>query len=338
MHLQTPIKSRPRIAIQSAEPTMSDSVGERAARIVARADAKKARDEAAKASKPFLHLWDSQFYENRSADLYGQSLAYVQKHGLEFGLRILAIWKDVNMMNFMTSGTGNEELGDDWTPIRVLGFGGGGRVGLWQKLDERTGDPIDSIAIKEAEYRPFDTVPTANRTVRLPKEAFVMEQLQAREGGWNGWKNGRNILMLKALKVYPNSERARCRLYLEYAPYGSLTPLFFTYRAWKTYLPEPFLWHLFHNLANAINVMANGFFLEPGTQKRAPNDMGFVHFDIKLDNIFLGEPFPSSAMNTYPAIKLADFGLAKLTGDGDQQNPSAWYRLGTEDYKPPVSF
>lgn len=45
------------------------------------------------------------------------------------------------------------------------------------------------------------------------------------------------------------------------------------------------------------------------------------------------EPF----LESYPVVKLADFGVAELTGPDDARNPIGLYGLGSKAYQPPVS-
>ena len=51
----------------------------------------------------------------------------------------------------------------------------------------------------------------------------------------------------------------------------------------------------------------------------------------------LGYRNDRSLLKSYPVVKLADFGLAELTGPDDARNPIGLYGLGSKAYKPPVS-
>jgi hypothetical protein len=51
----------------------------------------------------------------------------------------------------------------------------------------------------------------------------------------------------------------------------------------------------------------------------------------------LGYKSEESLFKTYPVIKLADFGLARLTGPDDGKNPVGFYGQGSNAYKAPVS-
>jgi serine/threonine protein kinase len=112
------------------------------------------------------------------------------------------------------------------------------------------------------------------------------------------------------------------------------------YRAWNTYLPEEFLWHTFHGLVATALRLETGPFQDFVTGKTYENEgeKVVVHFDLKPENVFLGEPVDTqpSHFSNYPCIKLADFGLAAMTGPDDMYNPRKYRGLGTTSYQPPV--
>ena len=51
----------------------------------------------------------------------------------------------------------------------------------------------------------------------------------------------------------------------------------------------------------------------------------------------LGYKAEESLFKSYPVIKLADFGLAELTGPDDPWNPKRLHGRGSAAYMPPVS-
>lgn len=51
----------------------------------------------------------------------------------------------------------------------------------------------------------------------------------------------------------------------------------------------------------------------------------------------MGYKNDESLMRSYPVVKMADFGLAELTGPDDARNLIGLYGLGSKAYKPPVS-
>lgn len=50
----------------------------------------------------------------------------------------------------------------------------------------------------------------------------------------------------------------------------------------------------------------------------------------------LGYKAEASLFKSYPVVKLADFGLAELTGPDDKRNPKAFHGIGSAAYMPPV--
>jgi serine/threonine protein kinase len=109
-----------------------------------------------------------------------------------------------------------------------------------------------------------------------------------------------SILALRGYKYYPATQASgTARLYLEYAQWGDLTQLVKAYRAWDQYLPELFLWHLFLDLARAINLMrrcpsqwkdtrASGDRDEAGKKKMGAEHF-ILHLDLNSNNVGLGK-------------------------------------------------
>lgn len=56
-----------------------------------------------------------------------------------------------------------------------------------------------------------------------------------------------------------------------------------------------------------------------------------------LRAVMLGYKAEKSFFESYPVVKLADFGLAELTGPDDPRNPKQMYGRGSAAYMPPVS-
>jgi serine/threonine protein kinase len=65
-----------------------------------------------------------------------------------------------------------------------------------------------------------------------------------------------------------------------------------------------------------------------------------IHFDLEPENIFLGDPVDQddTDFSNYSTVKMADFGLAQVTGARDPENPSNYRHFGTLAYRPPVSY
>lgn len=235
---------------------------------------------------------------------------------------------DHEVFGFLTGYTDLDDDDHDWRPVRPLGKGGFGIVGLWQKFNNY--DTVkDSIAIKQQAYDEDEEF-QASMTIGedgLAMEAAIMQQLNVH--------GNRNIIRLRDFKN--NAAEKLWRFYFEFAPYGDLRVLQSNYRAWSTYFPEDFLWHVFHGLANAALTLHEGPF--------HGLDGGFIegpyvlHFDLKPSNIFLSDPVDEEDydFSNFPTVKMADFGVAKLTSPDDSQNPKDYRGLGTKGYHPPVS-
>ena len=71
-------------------------------------------------------------------------------------------------------------------------------------------------------------------------------------------------------------------------------------------IPESFVWHVFHSLANAL------YFFRYGTNDTTSIEVGLawdriVHGDLKPENVLMTSSDPSDHM-LYPCLKVIDFG------------------------------
>ena len=173
----------------------------------------------------------------------------------------------------------------------------------------------------------------------LAKEAFVQSQLT----------NDRPecFIKLKGYRYYKSE--GRCRYYMEYAKHGSLEQIRKWHRAWDTYLPEEFLWTVFHELALAVAAMERC----PGrwqpysnAQRDQQNPANYIlHVDLKADNVFLCDRTrlrpPITFAHEYPQIKIGDLGLAQVTGPADPDksghpnNAFNFFHLGGQECRTP---
>jgi serine/threonine protein kinase len=221
-----------------------------------------------------------------------------------FFARLLCHW-ELDTAHFLNSHTDLED-NQDWRPIRALGKGGYGLVGLWQKIDEK-GTVLDSIAIKQ-QKRPY-------HGSGWSYEAELMHQL-------NGAKCN-NIIKLRGFRAH-QAEKL-WRYYFEFAPFGNLHDLKINYMAWNTYLPEEFLWHIFHGLATAGLQLGGAEYWQyrDGEPYALLEDHFVLHFDLKPQNVVLGDLVDESPIHfsNYPVAKVMDFGLARITGPDDPENP-----------------
>ncbi len=243
-----------------------------------------------------------------------------------FFYRAVYYWGEDETL-FLNSAT---DLDDDkgWRPVRPLGKGAYGIVGLWQKMDNR-GTVLDSLAIKQQKYR----------SNTESQDMFMVESGMAYEAALMHQLNQQgciNIVQLRGFKDNPIEKL--WRFYFEFAEWGDLRLLETNYRAWNTYLPEEFLWHIFHGLANAGLALAMGEFHEVGEEDGTPTDSYVLHFDLKPENVVLGNPIDKmpTHFSNYPVAKVTDFGLARLTNQADRRNPVGYRGFGTPGYLPPV--
>jgi serine/threonine protein kinase len=234
-------------------------------------------------------------------------------------------------VEFLNSATDLEDA-TGWRPVRPLGKGAYGIVGLWQRFDH-TDTVIDSIAIKQQKYlddqRRQEAIQVGSNG--LAKEAELMGQLNRDQNP--------NIILLRGFKN--NTPERLWRFYFEFAPWGDLSILIHNYRAWNTYFPEEFLWHIFHGLANATLKMEGGPFGEDISSRSYGRGQAFIiHLDMKPANLFLGDAVDEHDFHfsNYPTVKVGDFGLAQLSSPNDARNPVDFRWCGTIGYRPPVRF
>ena len=143
----------------------------------------------------------------------------------------------------------SEELDKEWGPVRLLGQGGFGLVGLWEKRDINN-KTVDRVAIKHAEVLK-DKGLYLGDSPPLLKEAVVHHDLNTKNADAFPWlrrykyHRGQNLLSTR-FRV-PHAQR----MYLEFCEHGDLDTLRSRYRLWDQHLPELFIWRVFHQLAMA---------------------------------------------------------------------------------------
>ena len=234
-----------------------------------------------------------------------------------------------DQMGFLSSNP-NIIDGNTWSVVRPLGSGGFGMVGLWHAVDAE-GNVVDEMAIKQARALEVSDISRTRRG--LAREAVYQYQLNER--------NTENVVRLRRYKYYRGEQKYR--FYLEYCPHGDLERLRYRYRNWGTLLPELFLWHVFHSLAEAIASM-EGPWVEFITGRHHDPLWNMLHLDLKPQNVFLSEPpnvepdSEADPTSDYPGVKVGDFGLSAITGGSDDRNPDDFWIRGTEGYLPPVGF
>ncbi|KIW92513.1 uncharacterized protein Z519_06360 [Cladophialophora bantiana CBS 173.52] len=229
---------------------------------------------------------------------------------------------------------------EEWGPIRLLGKGGYGMVGLWQKRNDKN-QIIDEVVCKETEYLEnktrVDEIEVDPRAYpRILTEAAIHSDINARHPGVSP-----HLRKYKFISHATRGQKGRYRFYLEYCPYGNLHHLGRLYRCWNTYLPEVFIWHVFYSLAKACEALRN----TPPLNSKAIKEEYFenlvhdelfcLHLDWKPENILLGYPHEGEE---YPSALLNDYGISMYTTskEGQRQlNPGLIWWRGTHTHKTP---
>ena len=115
-------------------------------------------------------------------------------------------------MEFLNSDVDLDDV-DGWRPVRPLGEGGYGLVGLWQKFDDNN-TVVDSIAIKQQKYY-REAQHHQNMSLGfngLSREAALMHQVN--------FGSNRNVIRLRGFRN--NKPERLWRYYFEFAPWDDL--------------------------------------------------------------------------------------------------------------------
>lgn len=137
----------------------------------------------------------------------------------------------------------------EWGPVRLLGKGGFGLVGLWEKRD---GDnkAVDRVAIKQAKILD-DKGLYLSESPPLLKEAVVHHDLNTKNADAFPWLRRYKYQPVQSALATRFRVPDAQRMYLEFCEHGDLDGLRSKYRLWDQHLPELFLWRLFYQLAVA---------------------------------------------------------------------------------------
>ncbi|KAI1609090.1 kinase-like domain-containing protein [Exophiala viscosa] len=212
----------------------------------------------------------------------------------------------------------------EWSFERPLGKGSYGAAALFVKVDE-TQKVVDEFALKVADLNPNSLVHKAK--VDLTHEAAIMAQT-------NDWKTD-SIVRLRQFNVSGDY----ARYYFEFCRYETLETLRLKYKAWNTYLPELFLWHVFSSLAEGCARFGSGPFKNLASSRfgQSMPDGYLLHNDIKTENILLGSNMTKDSQRKwYPIPKFADFGLSIITAPNEAlRNQARFLQVGSRAWYPP---
>ncbi|KAJ9660140.1 hypothetical protein H2201_007047 [Coniosporium apollinis] len=150
---------------------------------------------------------------------------------------------------------------------------------------------------------------------KLPREAEILRDIQP---------NDHIVSYLGVFNQAPSPSEAT--ILLEDCRGGDLQALQWEFEANDESIPEPFIWHVFLQLSQALEFPYSG----DGTSDLEKRPL--IHRDIKPANVLLVEKFVPG--QPYPAIKLADFGLAAYHTPG-QDDKAYVFTGGTRDWQPP---
>ncbi|KAK5377634.1 hypothetical protein LTR20_002095 [Exophiala xenobiotica] len=214
--------------------------------------------------------------------------------------------------------------GSEWRFERPLGKGSFGAAALFVKVDE-TQNVVDQFALKVADLKENERL--NKYKPGLTHEAAIMAQT-------NAFKSD-SVIRLRQFNVSGNYGR----YYSEFCPYDSLESLRLKYKAWNTYLPEAFLWHIFYSLAEGCLKFSIGPFKNLASSRfgqRFP-EAYLLHNDIKTENILLGSNITKDGKRQwYPVAKFADFGLSIITNPYEAlRNTARFLQKGTRVWYPP---
>ena len=183
----------------------------------------------------------------------------------------------------------------DFTRVRTLGVGSEGTTWLEQHIHTR-----EYFACKDRLLR----VSYQLATQEMPKEVWIRKYCMP-------WEH-RSLLDLHKWCIIDSDPPRRCNIYYEYCAGGnlrSLTPIGHPGRH-----PEAFIWHVFIQLAEALDAMHN----------RGPQRV--IHRDVKPENVFLTSRYRPN--HSFPTVKLGDYGSATT-----ENEPGG--NRGTWSYLPP---
>lgn len=229
--------------------------------------------------------------------------------------QLLSRWPEPHWLKvFSTKPEIEAGLETEWVPAKALGSGSRMTVCLWKELDDN-GDAVDSLVIKDRQLR---FAHGDVYSVGLAREAVIQGHLTAMKGSKDVITQLRGYKFVPAQTDYVDTDRAR--MYMRYAPHGTLDDVFNRYRATKTHLPELFLWSVLVDLAQSRCLLSecpstwNPILRQdeiPPDFEQDPNNF-ILHQDMKGLNCFIGDGrVKGRSLSKYHPVELGDFGLAE---------------------------
>ena len=166
----------------------------------------------------------------------------------------------------------------DFVRLGRLGVGSEGTIWLEQNVHTK-----EYFACKDKRVRVSFKVATGEE---IPKEVYIRKFRMP-------WEHP-NLLDLHGWCIIPSDPPRRCNIYYEYCAGGNLRDLI--PKGHPAHHSEAFIWHVFIQLAEALDGMHNH-----GSQR-------VLHRDVKPENVFLKSQYRPN--HRFPTIKLGDYGSA----------------------------
>ncbi|KAH7319022.1 kinase-like domain-containing protein [Rhexocercosporidium sp. MPI-PUGE-AT-0058] len=241
----------------------------------------------------------------------------------------------------------------NWTPIRILGSGGGGAVALWEWSGPAAMAPAQTkIAVKNT------LAPSKNLNEEGRVMAVVGASLSEHVARLIVPPEILTPAICTARGLSHTWDNVTRQLIIEYCPQGTLDDLLDMRKERNIRFEEMTLWHIFECLVDGCSVLEYGMELTydplnrvaavPAAYVAGPSLTTIVHRDLKPTNIFTGAR--SASHVSVPAFKIGDFGGAqewhKIFANTPNLWPSTTYavnhrkirRRGTRGYYTPESF
>lgn len=214
-----------------------------------------------------------------------------------------------------------------WRPGGYLGGGGEGIAGLWVQIG-RNETILKKMVIKQAmpgedEFNNTDNW-VSGEIGGTPMEYDNSIRLWTRLTELAG--RNRNHMVEPLGYGTPDMNRFTYRLYLEYCRFGTLSDIVKDQAKHRrllldldlpSFVPEPFIWHMLHSMAEALDAM---------------DDIGMVHGDLQAGNILFGEP-DKQHFPMYPTLKLSDFGSSVFMAAEDQDGSEQQTRVRSDEVR-----
>ena len=125
----------------------------------------------------------------------------------------------------------------------------------------------------------------------MPQEVWIRKFCMPREH--------RSLVKLRGWCIIDSGPPGRCNIYYEYCAGGDLHSLI--PRGHPGQHPEAFIWHVFIQVAEALDAMHNS----------GPRHV--IHQDVKPENVFLTSRYRPN--HSFPTVKLGDYGSANTNPD-----------------------